>query len=641
MSESWLRWVTAIAKTLAGVAFGYGLLFAALTLSNPPDVDAAPSMDLFLPEEGVDPWEVYTPDSPLISVPRTGNYDGYQHEIDMWKPREGGLYIKTFNLVEEELDTPLAIHVTTGMFLNGVRVNGTEIYSGATFGNWFGVSQFSPVGFPIPQELLQPGENTVISLVDGRYPVASHFTTIGEAGPIMRSVLWAEVFNSFLVASSVFIMMFVALLFLLVTWPKEDRWWTRAAVFLLVTWSVCSLLSLGIPTNLSLATAFMMDFALLFSILFAILGYLLARCGFPKWTTISAWAVGGLLSATTVIAGSIKIVYVARYGFPVESWIKFGLAPLLVAIVAYSLSRKERRLGIIEVFTVCAVAVAIFLEAWRDMTSTAMPPFDHLYNHAYYHPWLGLIFALGMCALIATQASRARQIAVDHNTILETKLREQEIQLEASFVREKELTRQETLMEERQRLMRDMHDGIGGQLVSLIVQSRSSQVQPPEISRSLVAVLDDLRLIVDSLDTAGDSLGYAIGAFRDRLGPKLREADIDLIWNVDPIAGERPIGPEKVLQMLRILQEACSNAIQHADAKTLTIDLRPDPLIPDKAILLSVTDDGNGITSEFGQRKGSRTMAMRAREIGADLKVESEAGEGTRVELRLEPNLAA
>ena len=89
--------------------------------------------------------------------------------------------------------------------------------------------------------------------------------------------------------------------------------------------------------------------------------------------------------------------------------------------------------------------------------------------------------------------------------------------------------------------------------------------------------------------------------------------------------------------MLRILQEACSNAIQHADAKTLTIDLRPDPLIPDKAILLSVTDDGDGIRDEFGQRKGSRTMAMRAREIGADLKVESEAGKGTRVELRLQP----
>lgn len=91
--------------------------------------------------------------------------------------------------------------------------------------------------------------------------------------------------------------------------------------------------------------------------------------------------------------------------------------------------------------------------------------------------------------------------------------------------------------------------------------------------------------------------------------------------------------------MLRIVQEALANIRKHADAHTVRILLRCR--VPGQYTLL-VEDDGQGFASPKrnghpGEHIGLSIMQERARRLGGELRVESEPGEGTRVELRFRP----
>jgi signal transduction histidine kinase len=104
------------------------------------------------------------------------------------------------------------------------------------------------------------------------------------------------------------------------------------------------------------------------------------------------------------------------------------------------------------------------------------------------------------------------------------------------------------------------------------------------------------------------------------------------------------IGPEESLppsvqqDLLRIAQEAMSNAVRHARPTVISINLRCNP--PD--LVLEVTDNGSGITdSQEASREGFGFSNMRARaeNIGAQLEVRSAPGRGTTIVVHLSTNL--
>jgi len=88
--------------------------------------------------------------------------------------------------------------------------------------------------------------------------------------------------------------------------------------------------------------------------------------------------------------------------------------------------------------------------------------------------------------------------------------------------------------------------------------------------------------------------------------------------------------PEGELVCYRIAQEAVTNALRHAEASAVCIELK----VADAAVTLTVVDDGTGLD---GAAPGSGIQGMRERAlmIGADLEIESSDGAGTKVILRL------
>jgi two-component system, NarL family, sensor histidine kinase UhpB len=178
--------------------------------------------------------------------------------------------------------------------------------------------------------------------------------------------------------------------------------------------------------------------------------------------------------------------------------------------------------------------------------------------------------------------------------------------------------------------MRDMHDGMGGQLLSLLVQTRDPETPREDLEEAVEAAIVDLRLLVDSLDSVGDSLDVALAVFRDRVFPKMRAAGVQLGWHNElktPTSGH---SPSVTLNVYRILQEAMSNALRHADATKIGITIAPSDA--DGLILIQVADNGHGFTDSATMGRGLANMRRRAGEIGGKLVVESNT-KGTRIGL--------
>src|SRR4029079_13392416 len=98
------------------------------------------------------------------------------------------------------------------------------------------------------------------------------------------------------------------------------------------------------------------------------------------------------------------------------------------------------------------------------------------------------------------------------------------------------------LANERTRLMRDLHDGLGGQLVSIVALSERGH-EGATITDAARAALKDLRLVIDSMDDIGGDLMLALGSWRERAAAQLRPHDIALDWRVGTPPG-LPLHPE-------------------------------------------------------------------------------------------------
>ena len=168
-----------------------------------------------------------------------------------------------------------------------------------------------------------------------------------------------------------------------------------------------------------------------------------------------------------------------------------------------------------------------------------------------------------------------------------------------------------------------------------------------DIGDAARAALKDLRLVIDSMDDIGGDLMLALGSWRERAMAQLRPHDITLEWRAVSPQG-LPVHPElrpwHVIQVVRLLDEAVTNAVKHAEARRITVSIETSA---DAAGLecgrITVEDDGRGfepgpngeaIAADPKAARGLRNMRSRAARCGAELEIASGAG-GTRVRLTL------
>ena len=195
---------------------------------------------------------------------------------------------------------------------------------------------------------------------------------------------------------------------------------------------------------------------------------------------------------------------------------------------------------------------------------------------------------------------------------------------------------QKAVMEERQRFTRDMHDGIGGQLLSLLVRVRSGRVGLDGVETEIQSGINDLRLVVDSLDHVGDDLASALVTFQSRARAQFEAETIELKWTQDSAINSDQFGTRRVLNLYRFLQEAVSNILRHADAQNVHIQIYP---VESSDLLgIIIEDDGKGISAAESHKagKGLKNMQCRAKKLEGTLTFSvPDTGKGTRIELNI------
>jgi signal transduction histidine kinase len=206
-----------------------------------------------------------------------------------------------------------------------------------------------------------------------------------------------------------------------------------------------------------------------------------------------------------------------------------------------------------------------------------------------------------------------------------------------------ERSRELSIVEERNRLARELHDSVSQKLFGLVLGAESAGTlldRDPEAAAEQVArlgelaqeALGELRELIFELRPASledEGLAATLRKEVDVLR-RVHGRDIEL-----RIAGSANCAPENEGEVLRIAQEALNNALRHAEAER--IELRMEAR--DGRLIVTVADDGIGFDpgdrSLRARRLGLTSMEERAVALGGTLNVVSRPGEGTTVTLEV------
>lgn len=180
---------------------------------------------------------------------------------------------------------------------------------------------------------------------------------------------------------------------------------------------------------------------------------------------------------------------------------------------------------------------------------------------------------------------------------------------------------------EAQSILRDLHDGLGAQIVSARLRILDGNISQHEVAELLAECTDELYALVDVLNSNESGMEEALVNFRSRCVKKAPHLSIRL--DLQYPYGALPAGdPATVIQIIRILQEAFTNCLKHAEAKAIEIAAS----LSEDALRIAMADDGVGFPEAVEPGRGLNNMRRRAREIGASLDITRQP-RGTCVEL--------
>jgi signal transduction histidine kinase len=207
-----------------------------------------------------------------------------------------------------------------------------------------------------------------------------------------------------------------------------------------------------------------------------------------------------------------------------------------------------------------------------------------------------------------------------------------------------ERSRELTIVEERNRIARELHDSMTQKLFSLRLTAEAAfavvdadtataRAHLETVRRLAAESTDELRDIMVGLrpaDLAGDGLGSALRKQAELLN---RAHGAQVSFHSEPVPRLRPEREEVVY---RIAQEATHNALRHAAPANVRIDLSSQ----DGSLVLVVADDGRGFDPDREPARGQRRLGLvsmreRAQVVGGRLSVASRPGAGTTVRLEV------
>jgi signal transduction histidine kinase len=330
-----------------------------------------------------------------------------------------------------------------------------------------------------------------------------------------------------------------------------------------------------------------------------------------------------------------------------EDWVgrvwTAGLIPIGLAILWLSVRTMWRQrtfaAAVMPATLVIAVLAGVhdYLLAWNAGALARVLPHGWVDQRIFLlHHGANLVL-LGMGGLLTARFLQALSLLesangrlADLNDTLESRVAQRERRLAENFERLAELQRESAAAQERQLIMREIHDGLGSRLFTSLLRVERGDMDPRSVAGAFRDCIADMRLALEVL-APDDDLQAALSNFLFRWQTQLRDARVAFDWSVDAEPERLALSRQQGLQLLRIAQEALTNVLKHADARHVHVELRRRG----DRLELAVSDDGRG-TDASARRvgRGIVNMQARARQLGGELELHSDAG-GTVVRLRV------
>lgn len=492
-------------------------------------------------------------------------------------------------------------------WLNGERLE---------VGTGFGTTRNRALWFDLPPSALLPDGNTLEIRVTGLAGVRNGLSAI-RFGPASELRPGYET-RRFLQTSLPFFLMFLAGLALFAAiplWLKTRRRSHLLFMALCAVWLPRTVIMAGPAATLPASNAawlavIVMSFA--GTALIAILGIEYLEGAGPFWKRFRRLIIACAALSALAAAGWALVTPLTPVAFSMMHWPLFALL-LVVAcghLRAALIAPRPATLFTAAAITLWALSGFHDLAQVQDLTD---------FDSFFWSP--SAMFPVFMALIWRTVESLALARGRADEEVRHAVTRERAV----------------VVAEERERLLHDLHDGMGGQLITALRMARRDEVPRAEVARIIEDSLEDMRLIIDSLDLEERNLLPLLGNLRYRLEPRLNAIGVTLKWDVELLPDLDYLTPETGLAIVRIVQEAVNNAVRHGAAETITVCARATP----DSVELSIVDNGCGfdVARAAGPgtpHRGLNAMRSRAQKLGGLLSIESNANaRGTTVWLKL------
>jgi signal transduction histidine kinase len=321
----------------------------------------------------------------------------------------------------------------------------------------------------------------------------------------------------------------------------------------------------------------------------------------------------------------------------VNRWWVGGFLPIgatIVGVSAWSLLRKRTlEAAALPVTMAIAALTGIhdYLIAWDLDPAVGWVAAWTAQRFQLLHLGCTLVL-LAMGGLLTARFVRALHSLEDVNQTLEQRVSRREKELAANYVRMFALERENAAAGERQRIMRDLHDGLGSRLFVSLSRVERGDMADGEIADALRECISEMRLALDTLAPQEHDFRSTFGNFLFRWRQQLLACGIRPRWEIEVPDEALQLSPHASLQLLRVAQEALTNVVKHAGASEVDVQLR----LLGGQLELVVRDNGIGAAgvSEDSSGRGLTNMRSRATQLGGHVDVHGGSG-GTRVTVQV------
>ena len=325
-----------------------------------------------------------------------------------------------------------------------------------------------------------------------------------------------------------------------------------------------------------------------------------------RWVTPALVGMTFLCSVVTVPGATSLIPDLNR----ITPALYLALLPLALLVFAdalrHALRSREREVGLMAAWVLFTVASAVYDLALQN---NRVSP-EGLYTNPYAIIGLFVMFSYIMFRRYTGAIGEVESA----NANLAQRLQARETELETSYQRLRAVEQQQTLSQERQRLMHDMHDGLGSSLTSAIRSVEHGAMSDAEVTQVLKDCMDDLKLAIDSMEPVEADLLLLLATLRFRLEPRLEGTGVSLRWNVQELPALDWLDPSAALHILRIVQESVANILRHTRATEITVSTATEGA----GVQVTIDDNGQGfdVGKVLGEANG-RGLANQQRRAQA------------------------